>query len=64
MLNFQESWFLTLEFQKGVTQFYGISKGKESFVLSRISEGKVTNLKNPEFFLKKICPQPPCLDFS
>ena len=58
MLNFDESSFLTLEFQRGVTQLYGIFKVKESFVLSRISKGKVTNLKNPEFFFKKVCPQP------
>ena len=35
MLNFRESWFLTLEFPRGVTQFYKISKGKERFDLPR-----------------------------
>ena len=53
MLNFHESWFLTLELPRGVTQFYRISEGKESFALSRISKGKVTNLKDQGFLLKK-----------
>ena len=55
MLHFHESWLLTLEFPRGVTQFYRISKGKASFVLSRIAKGKVTNLKDPGlFFLKSM----------
>ena len=53
MLHFHESWFLTLDFPRGVTQFYRISKAKGSFVLSRISEGKVTNLRDPGIFFKK-----------
>ena len=53
MLNFHESWFLTLEFPGGVTQFNRIFKGKESFLLSRISKGAVTNLKDPGFFFEK-----------
>ena len=60
----KKSWFLTLEFPRSVTQFYRISKGKESFVLSRISKGKVTNLKDPGFFFLKYVLNPPCLDFS
>ena len=32
-------------------------------MLSGISEGKVTNLKTPGVFFKKVYPQPPCLDF-
>ena len=47
MLNFHESWFLTFEFPRGATQFYEISKGK------------VTNLKDPGFFFKKVCSQSP-----
>ena len=35
LFNFHESWLLTLTFRKGVTQLYRISKGKESFFLSR-----------------------------
>ena len=31
MLNFHESWFLALEFQMDVTQFYEISNGKALF---------------------------------
>ena len=41
LLNFHESWLLALEFQMGVTKFYGIFKGK---ALPRISKGKVTKL--------------------
>ena len=63
MLHIHESWFLTLQFP-GVTQFYRISKGKESFALSRIPKGKVTNLKDPWFFKKKYALNRPCLDFS
>ena len=29
MLNILKSWFLALEFPKGVTQFYGILRDKE-----------------------------------
>ena len=53
MLHFHESWFLTLEFPRGITQFYRISKGKESFVMSRISKGKVTDLKDTGFYFEK-----------
>ena len=42
---------------RGVTQFYRISKGQESFVLSGTSKGKVTNLKVSGFFFKKVWPQ-------
>ena len=59
MLNFHESWFLTFEFQNGVRQFYRILKGKEGFALFRFSKGKVTNLKESGFFLKKVCLQSP-----
>ena len=60
MLHFHESWFLTLDFSRGVTQFYRIYKAKRSFVLSRISKSKVTNLKDPVvFFLKKYDLNPP-----
>ena len=31
MWNFHGSWFLTLEYPKGVTQFYGISRGENLF---------------------------------
>ena len=58
MLNFHESWFLALEFPKGVRQFYRNSKGKERFDFSRYSKGKVTNLKDLGFFLKKVCRNP------
>ena len=67
MSNFHESWFLTLGFPVDVTQSYRISKCKEKFVLSRFSEGKMTNLKDAGFFYKEVCPQPnpsPPLDFS
>ena len=67
MSNFHESWFFTLGFSMDVTQSYRISKCKEKFVLSRFSEGKVTNLKDAGFFYKEVCPQPnpsPSLDFS
>ena len=65
MLYFHESLFLTLEFSKCVTQLYRISKGKESFNLSIISKGKMTNLKDRVFFKKKnYVVNPPCLDFS
>ena len=40
-----------LEIQMGATQFCGISRGEAS------------NLKIPEVIFKKVCPQPPCLDF-
>ena len=65
MLHFHEPWLLTLEFPRGVTQFYRISKGKESFVSSIISKGKVTNLKDLGFFFffKKVR-NPPSFDFS
>ena len=60
MLHFHESWFSTLYFSRGVTQFYRISKGKESFVLSIICKGKITNLKNPGFyFFKSMSSIPP-----
>ena len=59
MSNFHESWFLTLKFPRRVTQFYRISKGKKRFILSRFSKGRVTNLKDPGSFLKKVCPQSP-----
>ena len=59
MLNLHKSWFLTLEFPRGATQFYRISKGKERFVFPRLSKCKVTNLKDPGFFIKKVCPQSP-----
>ena len=59
MLNFHESWFLTFEFQNGVRQFYRILKGKEGFALFRLSKGKVTNLKESGFFLKKGMPSIP-----
>ena len=59
MSNFHESWFLTLKFPRCVTQFYRISKGKKIFILSRFSKGRVTNLKDPGSFLKKVCPQSP-----
>ena len=45
-----KSWFLTLKFPWGVTQFYRISNGKERFVLSRFSKCEVINLKDPGFF--------------
>ena len=54
LLNLQKSWFLTLEFSRGGTQFYRIFNGKENVFLSRISRDKVTNLKDPGV----------CLDFS
>ena len=47
MLNFHESWFMTLEFPRDVTQFYKISKDK------------LTNLKDPGFFFKKVSPRFP-----
>ena len=37
--------------------------GKERFVLSRFSKGKVTNLKDPDSFLKRYVLNPP-LGFS
>ena len=51
LLNFHESWLLTWAFQRSATQLYRISKGKESFLLSRDFKGKVTNLKNPDPYL-------------
>ena len=33
MVNFQESWYLSLEFQRDVTQFCGISMGGTWFCL-------------------------------
>ena len=56
--------------RKGLTQFYRIlrvnlylsrtSKGKEIFVLAIFSKSKVTNLKDPGFIFKKVCPQSHC----
>ena len=40
-------------FQGSVAKFYGISKGKETFILSKFSKGKVTKLKDPGFFFWK-----------
>ena len=60
-LNFHDSWFLTLEFLRCVTQFY---KGKEKFVLSRFPKGKVTKLKDARFLFKKVSPQYPLFGFS
>ena len=57
--NFHGSWFLTLEFPKGVTQFFRISRG-ESFGISR---GKVTNLKIPDGIFRKAHPQVPMFGF-
>ena len=59
MLNFHESWFLTFEYPRDVTQFYRISKGKERFVSTRSSRGKVTNLKYQGFIFKEVRPQSP-----
>ena len=52
MLNFHESWFLNLAFPRG--EFPRISKGKESFFMSKILKGKVANLEDsdPYIFLK------------
>ena len=55
MLNCHESWFLTLEFPRSATQFYRISKGKEIFVLPRISKGKVTNLRSYVILFNFLC---------
>ena len=54
---------MTLEFPRVVIHFHRISKGKESFVLSIISKGKVTNLKDPGLFLKKHVLNPPLFGF-
>ena len=56
MLNFHESSYLTFEFPRSATQIYTISKGKERFISSRFSKGKVTDLKDPGFYFKKLCP--------
>ena len=40
LLNFHESWFLTLAFPRGITQLYRISKGTESFFCQEVSRVK------------------------
>ena len=68
MLKFWGSTEKKVQFsRKGLTKFYRIlrvklylsrtSKGKEMFVLSIFSKSKVTNLKDPGFIFKKVCPQ-------
>ena len=56
MWNFHESWFLSLEFARGVTQFCRISRNESLFSLKflRVRKGKVQKSKNT---------QPPCLVF-
>ena len=54
MLNFRGSWFLTLEFPKGVTQqFCRISRG-ESLFSREFPRDKVTNLKIPGKMFRKV----------
>ena len=44
MVNFQESWYLSLEFQRDVTQFCGISMGGTWFCLEFPGvKGKIKN---------------------
>ena len=44
MVNFQESWYLSLEFQRDVTQFCGISMGGTWFCLEFSGvKGKIKN---------------------
>ena len=44
MVNFQESWYLSLEFQRDVTQFCGISMGGPWFCLEFPGvKGKIKN---------------------
>ena len=40
LLNFHESWFLTLAFPRGLTQLYRISKDTESFFCQEVSRVK------------------------
>ena len=54
MLNFRGSWFLTLEFPKGVTQqFCRISRG-ESLFSREFPRDNVTNLKIPGKMFRKV----------
>ena len=62
MQNFHGSSFSTLEFLRDVAQFCKISRG-ESLLFYGISKGKVTNLKTPVFFFRKVHPRLPLFAF-
>ena len=53
--------FLTLEFPRGATQFWRISRGES--LLSLEFEVKVTNLKIPGDSFRKVYPPPPLFGF-
>ena len=62
MQTFHGFWFLTLEFPRGVTQFCRISRSGK-LLLSRISKGKLANLKIMGDLFRKVYPQPTLFRF-
>ena len=46
--------FFNLEFRKGVTQICRISMGESLFFLEFLTKVKVTSLKIPGFFFRKV----------
>ena len=61
MVNFQESWYLSLEFQRDVTQFCGISMGGTWFCLEFPGvKGKIkSSMGGGGGTFRKVCPQDP-----
>ena len=61
MWNFHGSWFLTLKFPR-ISHNFAEFPGLEASFLQN-SKGKVTNLKNPGSFSRKVYPQSPLFGF-